>query len=424
MSLPARAYPDTLTRADALERYRAVRTRSEDLCATLEPEDFVVQSMPDASPTKWHLAHTTWFFEGVILRRFVSSYTPHDDRLELLFNSYYESLGPRWARHRRGLLTRPTVEEVFTYRRAVDERIVALLESCSAQTLAEAAPLLEIGIAHEEQHGELLLTDIKHVLAINPLRPALRTQALPARGERPAPPRFRDFEGGLREVGAGAEHFAYDNERPRHTTYLHDYSLAERAVSNGEFLEFIEDGGYEDFRHWLSDGWTRVQEDAWEAPLYWERRDGAWWLMTLGGMRPLDPAETCAHVSFYEAAAYARWAGARLPTEAEWECAAESLGAPGANFQDDGRFHPDHARAEFGDLFGSVWEWTASPYLPYPGYEEYPGPLGEYNGKFMSGQVVLRGGSCATPRGHIRRSYRNFFQPEKRWQFSGLRLAR
>lgn len=411
-------------RKELLAAYRSVRGRTEELCRTLQPEDFAVQSMEDASPAKWHLGHTAWFFEAVVLPRFAEGRAPFDERFHFLFNSYYESLGERWARPRRGLLVRPAVREVLAYRRAVDQGVAAAVSGCPEEALPELSALLELGLAHEEQHQELLLTDLKHLFALNPLKPAFRPLPAPPPAPNPAPPRFKEFAGGLREIGWKGGGFAYDNEKPRHKVHLEPFALADRPVTNGDFLSFMEDGGYRDPRLWLSDGWARAQAEGWQAPLYWERDGSGWALMTLGGPRPVDPAETLAHVSYFEAAAFARWAGARLPTEAEWEAAAEELGAPGANFQEDGLLHPARARSGFGDLLGGVWEWTASAYLPYPGYREYDGALGEYNGKFMSGQMVLRGGSCATPRGHVRTSYRNFFQPEKRWQFSGLRLAK
>lgn len=410
-------------RDEAAAAYRAVRARTEALCAALETEDFVAQSMPDASPVKWHLGHTSWFFETVLLARFSKEPPPNDPALAPLFNSYYESLGPRWRRENRGLLTRPTVKEVFALRRRVDEAMEALLRAAGEAAWREILPLLDIGLAHEEQHQELLLTDLKHLLSLNPLAPHLDIPR-PAAAQPAGPAVFRGFAGGLVWAGRQGPGFAYDNESPRHKVHLEPFELADRPVTNAEVLAFIAEGGYDDFRHWLSDGWAKVRQESWRAPLYWEKADGEWFLYSLAGRTPVDPAETAAHLSYFEAAALARWAGARLPTEFEWEAAATELGPEGRNFLDDGRLHPEAALGGFAQLQGNVWEWTASAYLPYPGYTEYQGALAEYNGKFMSGQMVLRGGSCATPRRHIRPTYRNFFPPDKRWQFSGLRLAR
>jgi ergothioneine biosynthesis protein EgtB len=405
------------------ERYFAVRSRTETLCAPLSPEDAQVQSMPDASPAKWHLAHTTWFFETFLLER-LPGYRPVDASYRVLFNSYYNAVGPRHPRPARGLLTRPTLDEVKTYRRSVDESVVSLLTD--ARTLDQSAhTIIVLGLHHEQQHQELLLTDAKHALAQNPFRPAYHDRVAPGDAVANAP-QWIAYEGGLQEIGHEGAGFAFDNEQPCHRVYLAPYELASRPVTNGEYLEFIEDGGYERAELWLSDGLAWIREHHISAPLYWERLDDAWHRFTLAGLERMRFEAPVSHVSHYEANAYARWAGARLPTEHEWEAPASQLCVEG-NFADDGWFDPGAAASENGSasqMFGDVWEWTASAYLPYPGYHEAAGALGEYNGKFMSGQMVLRGGSCATPRSHMRPTYRNFFPPNARWQFSGLRLAR
>ena len=397
-------------------RYRHVRERTVALCAPLSAEDQVVQPMADASPAKWHLAHTSWFFEELVLGG-----EPFDPSFKFLFNSYYETLGPRVDRARRGMLTRPSLERVHAYRADVDRRVFRALE---AGALDEAAlARLELGLHHEQQHQELLLTDAANVLGTQPLRPAYREDlARPATGEL-APLRFRAFEGGVRSIGAAPDGFAFDNERPKHDTLVHPFAIASRPIANAEILAFIEAGGYREPRLWLSDGWATVQREGWRAPLYWNY-DGTLW--ELAGVRAIDPAETACHLSYYEADAVARWLGARLPTEAEWEIAAQSLPSDRGNFADDDRLHPAAARADerLAQAFGDVWEWTSSSHAPYPGFRPLAGALGEYNGKFMSGQQVLRGGSCLTPRGHVRASYRNFFPPAARWQMSGARVAR
>jgi ergothioneine biosynthesis protein EgtB len=409
-------------------RYSALRRATRALAAPLSPEDAMVQSMPDASPAKWHLGHTTWFFETFVLARAEPDVPPHDPAYGYLFNSYYEAAGPRQPRPERGLLSRPPLEDVLRWRRRVDERMGALLAGSPADPLLD---VVELGIAHEEQHQELLLTDVKHAFAAQPLRPAYLTGAASPHGPAPRTPaaapalRWIGREGGVREIGARAAGFAFDNERPRHPVLLAPHALASRPATCGEWLAFMDAGGYQRPEHWLSDGWAAVQRAGWRAPLYWSQDAGRWWQFTLAGPRPLDEAEPVAHVSYYEADAFARWAGARLPTEAEWEAAAE--GAPeDGTFADAARYHPAPAPQRGGlvQLFGDVWEWTQSAYAPYPGFRPAAGALGEYNGKFMVNQLVLRGGSCATPRGHVRASYRNFFQPEARWQFSGVRLAR
>ena len=415
--------------ADRLERFRRVRALTLALAANLSDADATPQSMPDASPTKWHLAHVTWFFETFVLRDHVPGYAAFDARWPFLFNSYYEAEGARLARPARGLLTRPTLDEVRAYRAHVDAAIVAAWEG-----LSEAAQaLVELGTHHEEQHQELLVTDILHLFAQNPLAPALWHAETRRPSMAPEPLRWIEGRSGAAEIGHdGADEdggFAFDCEGPRHTVWLQRHALADRLVTNGEWRAFVEDGGYRTPGHWLSDGWAWVRENGIEAPLYWRRdADGAWnERFGLDGLAPMDLAAPVRHVSYYEADAYAHWAGARLPTEAEWESAAQGLDPVRGNFLDA----PHAARplpAPAGDglrqMFGDAWEWTASAFLAHPGFKAAEGAVGEYNGKFMSGQFVLKGGSCVTPRGHARASYRNFFYPPMRWQFTGVRLAK
>ncbi|HSI54664.1 MAG: ergothioneine biosynthesis protein EgtB [Ramlibacter sp.] len=398
---------------DALAaRYAQVRAHSLALAAPLSAEDQCVQSMPDASPTKWHLAHTSWFFEAVVLAAHTPGYAPFDARFFHLFNSYYESLGPRHPRPQRGLLTRPGLPEVHAYRQHVDTAMRHFIANASGVAWQQAAPLVELGLNHEQQHQELILTDILHALACNPLLPAYQAAEAPALrlASSSAPLKWIDMPGGTVEIGHDAQGFAFDNETPRHAVLLRPYSIADRLVSCGEYAQFIADGGYEQAGLWLSDGWAAVQAGGWKAPAYWiapgdARADVAHWqVFGLDGVRPLDPQAPVGQLSFYEAAAYAEWAGARLPTEAEWEAA---HGTPGIT-----------------QMTGHVWQWTRSSYDPYPGFRPLAGAVGEYNGKFMVGQLVLRGGSVATPAGHTRPTYRNFFPPAARWQFSGLRLAK
>jgi len=470
-------------RAALLARYRVVRALTDALAAPLSAEDRQAQSMPDASPAKWHRAHLTWFFETFVLKN-LPGHAAFDPRYGFLFNSYYEAVGPRHARPRRGLLTRPSDAEVTDYRTHVDRAMARLIETAPEAALAELAPLIELGLHHEQQHQELLLTDVKHLLGCNPIAPAYapappRLNRLLRNAGQPPKLEFVALAGGRRKIGHAGPGFAFDNEGPRHAVLLGDFKLASRPVTNAEYLDFIQDGGYRSAAHWHADGWAAVQTEAWRAPLYWREQDGVparrsapareggWQEFTLHGLVPLDPAAPVTHVSFYEASAYAAWAGARLPTEAEWEVAA--AGAldgdieAGANLLASGNLHPVAANeidvvpaqagtqssrtpptsldsrlrgndkrkqgsngtgAEFSQLIGDVWEWTGSAYLPYPGFRAPQGAIGEYNGKFMVNQMVLRGGSCATPAGHIRASYRNFFYPHQRWQFTGIRLAR
>lgn len=403
--------------------YRRVRSFTERLCAPLETEDYVVQAMPDASPAKWHLAHTTWFFETFLLKPHAPGYQPLDTAYEYLFNSYYNTVGRQFPRPQRGLLSRPTVAEVYRYRAHVDAAMERWLTGAAPEALQGVEAVITLGLNHEQQHQELLLTDIKYALSVNPLRPVYR-ETEPAAGEA-APMAWHGFPEGLVPIGHDGTGFAFDNEGPRHRAFVESFRLASRPVTNGEYLEFMEAGGYRAPHGWLSAGWSAVQANGWDAPLYWERRGDDWWTFTLSGMRPVDPAAPVCHVSYFESDAYARWAGARLPSEVEWEAAASEMPVAG-HFADDGRIHPAPAPPgpARGQFYGDVWEWTRSPYEAYPGYAPDPGALGEYNGKFMCGQYVLRGGSCATPEGHIRPTYRNFFPPDARWQFSGIRLAR
>ena len=401
-----------------LERYLQTRRATERLCEPLAVEDYVVQAMPDASPAKWHLAHVTWFFETFVLRH-APEYRPLDERYAVLFNSYYNGVGPQFERIARGTLSRPTVAEVIAYRAHVDKAMTAVLER--ADRLGDLAAVVELGLHHEQQHQELLVTDLKYNLGANPLRPAYHRRSRPRRA---APAHsLVAIDGGVIEIGDAGRDFAFDNERPRHRVALAPYELGSRLVTNAEYLQFVDAGGYRQPDLWLSDGWRTVRERGWQAPLYWEAVDGRWHTFTLGGEGPLELDAPVVHVSYYEADAYARWRRARLPTEAEWEHAATGR-ALGHLLDDD----PDDPRPTSGaglsQLFGDAWEWTASAYLPYPGFRPLTGALGEYNGKFMVNQMVLRGGSCATPRSHIRASYRNFFPPDARWQFSGIRLAR
>ena len=402
-----------------VDRYQAVRALTEALAAPLSDADATVQSMDDASPAKWHLAHTTWFFETFVLRDHVPGYQLADERFPFLFNSYYEAEGRRHARARRGMITRPTLDEVRAYRAHVDAALAAALPGLPPHAQA----LVELGCHHEQQHQELLVTDILHLFAENPLEPALWPAARKVPVAMPGPIGWIERDEAVVEIGHAGRAFAFDCEGPRHRTLLAPHAIADRTVTNGEWQAFIADGGYTTPRWWLSDGWAWVQREGITAPLYWEQRDGTWTRFGLDGRRALDPAAPVTHVSFYEADAYAAWAGARLPTEAEWEAAAAAHDPAGGNQMDAAG--PVEPRPAAGPaFFGDVWEWTGSAYRPYPGFHAAEGAVGEYNGKFMNGQFVLRGGSCATPRGHLRASYRNFFYPHQRWQFTGVRLAR
>ncbi|MEE9278873.1 MAG: ergothioneine biosynthesis protein EgtB [Myxococcota bacterium] len=408
--------------ADSSRRYEEIRRRTEELCETLSPEDCVGQSMPDASPTKWHLAHATWFFEVFVLEPLLPGYRPFDSTFRFLFNSYYNAVGEQYPRPRRGLLTRPPLEQVFEYRSYVDKRVLGCLDGEAPDTLAS---VVELGLHHEQQHQELILTDIKHLFSCSPLRPGYKDT--PAPRSAPAEPlHWHAYPEGVYEIGHSGSGFGFDNESPRHRVFTEAFELGSRPITNGEYLEFMRDGGYTRADLWLSAGWEVVRRERWEAPLYWEGGGDGWALMTLGGLRDLQPEQPLCHVSYFEADAFARWAGARLPCEAEWELAAAEVPV-GGNLAETGLLHPaagSGGAAAPIQLFGDVWEWSRSAYAAYPGYQPTAGALGEYNAKFMSNQMVLRGGSCATPASHVRATYRNFFLPDARWQFSGIRLAR
>ncbi|XKY22005.1 ergothioneine biosynthesis protein EgtB [Pseudomonas luteola] len=410
-----------------IERFTQVRSATEKLCAPLQTEDYLIQSMPDVSPPKWHLAHVTWFFEAFILKPFLPGYKTLDPAYDYLFNSYYETHGTPFPRAKRGLISRPTVAEVYGFRQWVDQAMLELLNHLPEQHAEEIARRTELGLHHEQQHQELLLMDIKHILAQNPLHPVYRHDLKPATHADSTPLTWHSYPAGVRHIGHSGDGFAFDCETPRHRVFVDEFQLANRLVTNGEYMAFIEDQGYSRSDLWLSDGFSQVRQAGWQAPLYWENVDGRWYAMGLGGLQPVDEQAPVCHLSFYEADAYASWAGARLPTEAEWEVAAAGLSRTG-NFVEQDHLSPVACRTHTPDqpcqLFGDVWEWTGSAYRPYPGFKPLDGSLGEYNGKFMSGQVVLRGGCCATPADHIRATYRNFFYPAMRWQFAGLRLAK
>jgi ergothioneine biosynthesis protein EgtB len=422
ISFPAQRQEQT---AEILaRRYAEVRKQTEWLAAPLSAEDQMVQSCAEASPAKWHQAHTTWFFETFLLAAHLRGYVAFDSRFRDLFNSYYNAVGPQPQKALRNTFSRPSLEEVQKYRRHVDEHMQRLFESAFDND--EVLKLAELGLNHEQQHQELLVTDIKHAFWSNPLRPAYQPSPPVTSSQSTPAQKPRTFAEKLVEIGADGPQFHFDNEAPRHKVFLPAFRFATRLATCGEYLAFMEDGGYRRPELWLSDGWQAVQTQQWNAPLYWEKSGNDWYQFTCAGMRKVDEAEPVCHVSLYEADAFARWAGARLPTEAEWEVAAAEARVEG-NFLEGGRFHPAVAPAPQQDepvqLFGDTWEWTASAYLPYPGFKPAAGAVGEYNGKFMSGQMVLRGGSCATPESHIRPTYRNFFPPGTRWQFSGIRLA-
>lgn len=427
-----------------LSRFKAVRATSEAICAPLQTEDYLIQSMPDVSPPKWHLAHISWFFEAFVLKPYLPGYKTLDAAYDFLFNSYYETHGQPFPRASRGFLSRPGVADVYRFRQHIDQAIGELLDQVPPAHATEIVRRIELGLHHEQQHQELLLMDIKHILAQNPLNPAYRND-LPNIAAAPcAPLQWHGYPAGLRQIGSDGSDFAFDCETPRHRHYLEAFELASRPVSNGEYLDFIEAGGYSQSQWWLSDGWSLLKQVGWQAPLYWQKIDGHWYATTLAGLQPIERSVPVCHLSFYEADAYATWAGARLPTEVEWEVAAAELNVHG-NFLESDYLQPCAPQrlndatvnappsaitpenvTQLGpqQMFGDVWEWTGSAFRPYPGFKPLPGSLGEYNGKFMSGQMVLRGGCCITPQEHIRASYRNFFYPGMRWQFGGVRLAR
>ena len=403
------------------ERFAAVRAATEALCAPLMVEDYVVSSMADVSPTKWHLAHTSWFFETFLLAPYLERYVTLNPRYAFLFNSYYVQAGERHCRAQRGLVTRPTVEQVYEYRRHVDGGVHSLCETIAGDQDHPAWRVLELGLHHEQQHQELLLTDIKHVFWTNPMRPVYHPGALAAPSA--AAQGWHRVAEGVRTVGYAGDDFAFDNEGPAHKEYVNAFALAHRLVTNAEYAAFIADGGYRQTALWMSKGWGALRDGNWHAPLYWEQHDGAWHEFTLAGTAPIVPDAPVTHVSYYEADAFARWAGARLPTEGEWETVAQDYPVAG-RFVDSGRCHPaSDAVPGMQQLYGDTWQWTQSAYVAYPGFRASPGAIGEYNGKWMCDQWVLRGASCATPRSHARLTYRNFFPSDARWQFTGIRLA-
>jgi len=417
---------ESLSRDYFIKRYKEVRNFTEKLTEPLEIEDFVVQVMENASPTKWHLAHTTWFFETFVLEDSFENYQPVNSQYAYLFNSYYLQTGDPHCRDKRGNITRPTVKQVFKYRQDIDQKILDLLDSCSEREFDQIGPVIEIGINHEQQHQELMLADLKYLFAQNPLYPAYIPKEDSMDESIESGLTWSSFDEGIQWIGHNGKGFTYDNEHPMHRQFLQEYQLANRLVTNREYIEFIEDGGYERHSLWLDEGWATVVEKGWEAPLYWEHKDGEWYYYTLGGFQKVNPDEPVVHVSYFEADAFARWVGARLPTEAEWENAAGNQPIEG-NFVEDQYFHPKpdtQAGEGLHQIYGDVWEWTQSSYAAYPGYKPLPGALGEYNGKFMCNQYVLRGGSCATSITHIRPTYRNFFHAHERWQFMGIRLAK
>lgn len=426
-SLDTTNHDNVETRHQAWIRYQHIRQASTQLCQPLAIEDYGLQTTVEASPPKWHLAHVSWFFETFLLKPYLPHYVVFDPHYHYLFNSYYEQLGAKHPRPERGLLSRPTVAEIYRYRAWVDENMQQLLATAPETTWPTIAERLHIGLHHEQQHQELLLTDIKRNLGYNPLRPAYRTDLpeLPAT-DSVLPLRWFDLPGGLDSIGYQGHDFAFDNEQPAHPVFIPPFRLASRLVTNAEYLEFIADYGYQRPEFWLAEGWNSIQQRQWQAPLYWEQHGEEWWHYTLAGLRPLPLHAPVCHVSYYEADAYARWAGKRLPTEAEWEVTARAYPLQG-NFRENGWLQPLPAVPQDTDqvlqLFGEVWEWTSSPYTPYPGFKSPAGALGEYNGKFMCQQMVLRGGSCVTPPDHLRVTYRNFFYFHERWQFQGFRLA-
>lgn len=406
-------------------RYDVIRDATERLTLPLEIEDFVIQAMENASPTKWHLAHTSWFFETFILKKAIQDFDSLHPQYGYIFNSYYVQTGDPHCRDKRGNLSRPTVKKVFEYRKYVDQNMHEFIDGLSEQDLDEWLPVIEVGLHHEQQHQELMLTDLKYMFGQNPLYPIYKETKRP-KFESVSGINWVSFDEGLYTVGHEGGSFGYDNEFPAHKTYLQNFKMADRLVTNGEFIEFIEDGGYKDPKYWLDEGFATVENEEWEWPLYWVKRNGEWYHFTLSGLEKLDPCEPVCHVSFFEADAYARWAGCRLPTEEEWEIAAQNVPMEG-NFVEREYYHPasvDSEKDGLKQMFGDVWQWTKSSNTAYPGFEPFPGKLGEYNGKFMVNQYVLRGGSCATPESHFRKTYRNFFHTDARWQFTGIRLAK
>jgi len=415
--------PDKTVAVALAHRFRAVRNRTESLCSPLEIEDYCIQASDSVSPPKWHLAHTTWFFETFILMPFAPGYRVFHEAYTYLFNSYYETAGTFFPRPQRGLLSRPTVAQVYRYRSHVDAALLELLANPPVQHAADIFQRVQLGIEHEIQHQELLLMDTLYNFSINPLQPAYHSVTIPPQTAPVPDMGWQEFAGGIVKIGHDGRGFSYDNERPRHQTLLQDFRLGTRLISNAEYLAFIDDGGYQRVDLWLSDAWRTINTQQWKVPLYWFKESSDWRHFDLTGVHALRMNEPVSHLSYYEADAYARWAGKRLPTEAEWEHAAASVPITG-NFLESGSLHPQAAPLPgLTQMYGDLWEWTQSAYLPYPGFHPLPGTLGEYNGKFMSDQMVLRGGSCITPQDHIRASYRNFFRAADRWMYSGLRLA-
>ncbi len=408
-------------RDSLIDEYHRVRSVSRDICAPLENDDYQVQSIAQTSPPKWHLAHTSWFFETFVLGRFIPKYKPFNPKFDFIFNSYYVTHGEIHPRAARGQLSRPTVEQIYDYRAYIDDQITRLMQSASDKDWPDLAEFIVLGINHEQQHQELLLMDIKHNFHANPLKPAYRENLPRPRGEM-RPMSWVLYGEGVYQIGHEGNAFAFDNEAPRHDVFLNGFRLADRLITNAEYLDFINDGGYEDPVLWLSDGWSLIAEQGWKHPLYWQPNDDGWQQFTLGGLRPLNPAEPVCHVSYYEAEAYSRWAGKRLPLESEIEVVLAKKPFKGT-FYESGLLHPAPARHGGAQWYGDLWTWTSSPYTPYPGFKPLNGAIGEYNGKFMSNQMVLRGGSCVTASDHIRASYRNFFYPNERWAFTGIRLA-
>lgn len=424
MNVEEKIVPKRLSKEQILAQFREVRSFSHYLVEPLETEDFVIQPMENASPTKWHLAHTSWFFETFVLAKFQPDFESLHPQYAYFFNSYYLQTGVPFTRAKRGLLSRPTVKDVFEYRAYVNKEMEAFIQNCNEETWAEAASVVEIGNNHEQQHQELILTDLKFLLAQNPLLPIYRERSIPKFPDT-APLDWIPFEEGIVGIGSKGNEFTYDNEHPHHRTFVQNFELADRLITNAEYLEFMETGGYEHSPYWLDEGWSTVKKEEWKAPLYWFKRDDEWMQFTLSGARKVEPNEPVTHISYFEADAFARWKGCRLPTEQEWEHACGDLEDEG-NFVNEDQFHPMATSPKKGlkQMYGDLWEWTISSYSPYPNYKPLPGALGEYNGKFMANQYVLRGGSCATSQSHIRKTYRNFFHASARWQFSGIRLAR
>lgn len=417
--------PDRFSRDYLINHFKKIRQTSLDIVAPLEPEDYVIQVMTNTSPTKWHLAHVSWFFETFVLEKAYDDYESMHPQYAYIFNSYYLQTGEPHGRAKRGFLSRPTVEEVMEFRSYVNDEIIQFLENASEEQLKEFGPVIEIGNNHEQQHQELIITDFKFMFGQNPLYPVYREQELPE-SSYPGDLKWVQFEEGIYEIGNTSDEFTYDNEHPKHREFLEAFELGDRLITNREYMEFMDDGGYERSELWLDDGWATVNEEHWNSPLYWCKRDDGWHVYTLSGLRKVDPNEPVTHLSYYEADAFARWSEARLPTEAEWETAAGDQPYEG-NFVESERFHPQVLQSDeegLKQMYGDVWEWTKSSYEAYPGYKPLEGALGEYNGKFMASQYVLRGGSCATSNTHIRKTYRNFFYPDARWQFNGIRLAR